>query len=99
MPPDPNRRYPRPIRATARLLRTQTTSGPESSIEQPELSAHEDALPAITLLAGWVNNADTKTGILTGGLLLLGAAYLGQQDPVEKLLVHAHGRGFGALAV
>jgi len=99
MPPEPNRMHPRDVRATARLLRTQTTSGPGPSIEQAELSAQEDALPAITLQAGLVNNADTKTGILTGGLLLLGAAYLRQQDSVEKLLAHTHGRGFVALAV
>lgn len=87
------------MRATARPFRTQTTSGPDPSIEQAKLSAQEDALPAITLQAGLINNADTKTGILTGGLILLGAAYLRQQDLVGKLLAHAQGRGFAALAV
>jgi hypothetical protein len=99
MPPEPNQMHPRAIRSTARLLRTQTTSGPGPRTEPAGLSAQEDALPAITLMAGWVNNADTKTGILTGGLLLLGAAYLRQQNSVEKLLAHAEGRGFAALAV
>jgi hypothetical protein len=50
------------------------------------LTASDDALPAMTSLTSWVGNADTKIGILTGGLVLLTGSYVRQRRPVETVL-------------
>ncbi len=59
---------------------------------------HHDAFHAITTIGAWINNADTKTGLLAAALTVLTGGAVRQRPRVEVLLDAGPGsRGVVAL--
>jgi Flp pilus assembly pilin Flp len=66
---------------------------------QSPLTAADDALPAIDAISTWINNADTKIGLLGIVDTALTGAFAAQHDRARTLIDHADLRGIIALAL
>lgn len=59
---------------------------------QPPVTAADDALPAIDAISTWINNADTKIGLLGIVDTALIGAFAAQHDRARTVLNHADRR-------
>lgn len=66
---------------------------------RPPITAADDALPAINLISTWINNADTKTGLLGIVDTALTGAFVAQHNLARTVFDHASLRGTIALVL
>ena len=69
-----------------------TGTGPASRDPQLPVTAADDALPAIAAISTWINNADTKIGLLGIVDTALIGAFVAQHDRARTALDHANRR-------
>ena len=69
-----------------------TGTGPTSRDRQSPVTAADDALPAIEAISTWINNADTKIGLLGIVDTALIGAFVAQHDRARTVLNHANRR-------
>jgi hypothetical protein len=74
-------------------------TGPAPRDPQLPVTAADDALPAIAAISTWINNADTKIGLLGIVDTALIGAFVSQHDRARTVLDHADRRGAIALVL